>query len=247
MNQTKNDSARHLVLVADDDAASRLIACEVLQQSGFDVVEASDGKEALQCYENSAPDIILLDVEMPHLDGFSVCKMIRDKETSRKTPICIVTGLDDEESVDRAYNLGATDFISKPIAWPVLGHRVRYILRANEALNEIKGLVLALPDTVFILDEQGRTHDLSTELNERVCRSRRSFRRKTGARCESVSGARLKVANRRFMSTIIHPAMYTSKRDSSLVTNTRCSQLCETSPSAKRPTFRSMIWPSTTS
>jgi diguanylate cyclase (GGDEF)-like protein/PAS domain S-box-containing protein len=168
MSQTRNDSARPLVLVADDDPASRLIACEVLQQSGFDVVEASDGKEALQCYENRAPDIILLDVEMPHLDGFSVCKMIRDKETSRKTPICIVTGLDDEESVDRAYNLGATDFIGKPIAWPVLGHRVRYILRANEALNEIKGLVLALPDTVFILDEQGHTHDLSTELNERV-------------------------------------------------------------------------------
>jgi diguanylate cyclase (GGDEF)-like protein/PAS domain S-box-containing protein len=168
MSQTKNHRAQSLVLVADDDAASRLVACEVLRQAGFDVIEASDGKEALQCYEDAAPDIILLDVEMPHLDGFSVCKMIRDKETSRKTPICIVTGLDDDESVDRAYKIGATDFIGKPIAWPVLGHRVRYILRANNALDEIKGLVLALPDRVFIVDEQGHTRDLSAELNEGV-------------------------------------------------------------------------------
>jgi diguanylate cyclase (GGDEF)-like protein len=141
---------------------------EVLEQSGFDVIEAVDGREALHCHASAAPDVILLDVDMPHFDGFSVCEQIRGKETSRKTPICIVTGLDDEESVDRAYHVGATDFISKPIAWPVLGHRVRYVLRANEALNEIKGLVSALPDIVYVLDERGRTLDLATDVELRV-------------------------------------------------------------------------------
>jgi diguanylate cyclase (GGDEF)-like protein/PAS domain S-box-containing protein len=141
---------------------------EVLEQSGFDVIEAVDGREALHCHASAAPDVILLDVETPHFDGFSVCEQIRGKETSRKTPICIVTGLDDEESVDRAYHVGATDFISKPIAWPVLGHRVRYVHRANEALNEIRGLVSALPDIVYVLDEQGRTLDLATEVELRV-------------------------------------------------------------------------------
>jgi diguanylate cyclase (GGDEF)-like protein len=151
------------VLIADDDPSTRLIMREVLQQAGFEVIEAADGKEALHCYESSDPDLILLDVEMPHFDGFSVCKQIREKETMRKTPICIVTGLDDDESIDRAYRVGATDFIGKPIAWPVLAHRVRYILRAHEALNEIQGLVLALPDSIFILDDRGHTYSLVGE------------------------------------------------------------------------------------
>ena len=151
------------VLIADDDASTRVIMREVLEQAGFNVVEAADGKEALELFETAAPDVVLLDVEMPHVDGFGVCEAIRSQETNRNTPICIVTGLDDEQSVDRAYNVGATDFIGKPIAWPVLGHRVRYILRATEALNDIRGLISALPDTVFILDKQGRTRDCVTE------------------------------------------------------------------------------------
>ena len=153
------------VLIADDDPSTRVIMREVLEQAGFHVIEAVDGKEALHCYERSAPDVILLDVEMPYFDGFSVCEKIRNQEKSRKTPICIVTGLDDADSVDRAYHVGATDFIGKPIAWPVLGHRVRYLLRANKALNEIHGLVLALPDAVFILDEQAHTYDRVTEVD----------------------------------------------------------------------------------
>lgn len=102
---------------------------------------------------------------MPRLDGFPVCKMIRDKETTTKTPICIVTGLDDAKSVDCAYDVGATDFIGKPIAWAVLAHRVRYILRASDALNETRSLVLALPDAVFVLDENGRALDNRNENN----------------------------------------------------------------------------------
>jgi PleD family two-component response regulator len=151
MTKISDTSSQPRVLIADDDASTRLIMREVLEQAGFDIIEAANGKEALRCYESDSPDVILLDVEMPLLDGFSVCKKIREKETTRKTPICIVTGLDDEESVDRAYHVGATDFIGKPIAWHVLGHRVRYILRANEAFNEIRGLVSAMPDIVFIL------------------------------------------------------------------------------------------------
>ncbi|MDH3511809.1 MAG: EAL domain-containing protein [Gammaproteobacteria bacterium] len=163
MTETSASRNQPRVLIADDDPSTRLIMREVLQRAGFQVIEAVDGKEALHLYESSAPDVILLDVEMPHFDGFAVCKQIRDGETTRKTPICIVTGLDDDESVDRAYHVGATDFIGKPIAWPVLGHRLRYILRANEALNEIRGLVLALPDTVFVLDDQGRSYDLASD------------------------------------------------------------------------------------
>lgn len=155
MTGPAKSAAGRTILVADDDMAARLIMREVLEQAGFVVVEAQDGVEACAVYESVQPDLILLDVEMPHLDGFSVCQKIRASETTRQTPICIVTGLEDEGSIDKAYRVGATDFISKPISWPVLPHRVRYLLRAGDARNELNGLVLALPDAVFVLDAEG--------------------------------------------------------------------------------------------
>ena len=145
MTKSRETWIRPRVLIADDDPATRIVMREVLEQAGFDVLAAADGTEALRCYEKFAPDAILLDVEMPHLDGFAVCEKIRSHETSGKTPICIVTGLEDSDAVDRAFHVGATDFIGKPIAWPVLAHRVRFILHANEALNGLQGLVQAGP------------------------------------------------------------------------------------------------------
>lgn len=167
MNSHLDLHGKSLVLIADDDATIRLIMREVLEQAGFQVVEASDGDSALQTFMRLAPDVVLLDVEMPELDGFSVCKMIRDQETQRQTPIFIVTGLDDTESVDRAYHVGATDFISKPIAWPVLAHRIRYAMRASEAFNELKGLILGLPDPIFVLDENGQVLDCLSDVEIR--------------------------------------------------------------------------------
>lgn len=163
MTKTAAARSQPLVLIADDDPSTRLILREVLEQAGFDVIEANDGVDALRCYEHNSPDAVLLDIEMPHLNGFSVCEKIREKETTRKIPICFVTALDDNESVDRAYHVGATDYIGKPIAWPVLGHRVRYLLRACEALDETRGLVLALPDIVFVLDNEGGTLNRVTD------------------------------------------------------------------------------------
>ncbi len=157
MNDSNESRAGRIILIADDDAATRLIMRSVIEQAGFSVIEAADGEEAVLRFEDSNPDLVLLDVEMPKRDGFSACEMMRSREGSRVTPICIITGLEDEKSIERAYHVGATDFISKPIGWSVLVHRIRYMLRSNEALNEIKSLVSALPDTVFTLDSEGQT------------------------------------------------------------------------------------------
>ena len=154
-----------LVLIADDDASARLVMRNVLEQSGFDVIEAADGKEALQIYESTAPNVVLTDIGMPDYDGLSVCEAIRQKEPCRKTPICIVTELADDNSVDRAYEAGATDFIGKPITWTALPHRLRYLLRTSEALNDVRSLLMALPDSVFVLDEHGRTFEESVGAN----------------------------------------------------------------------------------
>ena len=144
-----------LVLIADDDASARAVMRNVLEQSGFDVVEAADGKEAVQVYESAVPDVVLTDIGMPNCDGLSVTEAIRQKETCRKTPICVVTELADDNAVDRAYEAGATDFIGNPISWAALPHRLRYLLRTSEALNDVRSLLVALPDSVFVLDEHG--------------------------------------------------------------------------------------------
>lgn len=153
-----------LVLVADDDPTHRMVVQEVLQQSGFRVLTVPNGQVALNVFAQAQPDILLLDIDMPIVDGFTVCERIRAKETDRETPILMVTGLEDKESVERAYELGATDFISKPIAWPVLPHRLHYVIRANNALNDLKGLIRAVPDLIYVVNADG-------DVQERVSKS----------------------------------------------------------------------------
>ncbi|MBJ6725107.1 putative bifunctional diguanylate cyclase/phosphodiesterase [Geomesophilobacter sediminis] len=127
-----------LVMVADDDLYIRLLTRESLEPSGFAVRDVQSGAEALELFQNLVPDIVLLDVMMPGMDGFSVCSAIRRTEPGRDTPILMMTGLNDLESIDRAYEAGATDFITKPINWHILRYRVSYILRASNAFEQLK-------------------------------------------------------------------------------------------------------------
>jgi len=133
-----------LVLLVDDDPAMLLLEKGALEQAGFSVLEALGGMEALAAFRERCPDIILLDVMMPDFDGFCICEEIRKTEAGELVPIIMVTGLDDAESIERAYKVGATDFICKPINWGLLGHHVRYILRAHSAFKKLKESELAL-------------------------------------------------------------------------------------------------------
>ncbi|MGZ5149184.1 MAG: putative bifunctional diguanylate cyclase/phosphodiesterase [Burkholderiales bacterium] len=130
-------SGQPLVLVVDDDAATRLLARETLEQAGFRVEEQADGLAGVAAFERLRPDIVLLDVQMSSLDGFATCAALRHLAGGDHVPVLMMTGLDDPYSINRAYEVGATDFITKPIPWPMLGHRVRYILRANRAFLEL--------------------------------------------------------------------------------------------------------------
>ena len=130
-------SPKQLVLVVDDDVTMRLLARETLEQAGFRVEEAADGGAGVAAFERLRPDIVLLDVQMPVLDGFGACAALRKLEGGDHVPVLMMTGLDDSDSINRAYEVGATDFITKPIAWPMLGHRVRYLLRANRAFLDL--------------------------------------------------------------------------------------------------------------
>ncbi len=153
---------RGLVLVADDDPVMRLLMLEMLKQVGLDMIAAEDGVQALACYQAMAPDLVLLDVEMPGLDGFAVCRAIRKLDKHPGAPVIMVTGGDELEAVTHAYEAGATDFVSKPINWPILGHRVLYVLRASDAITRLRiadahnrAVLAAIPDTFFRMNKDG--------------------------------------------------------------------------------------------
>lgn len=134
------DESRPVVLVADDDAATRYVICSTLEHEGFSVIEAGSGRAAIDAFKQSHPDVILMDVEMPGTDGYEACETIRGIEEGIDLPIVMVTGHDDSESINRAFDIGATDFISKPINWSLIGHRLRYILRGAAHVKKIHSL-----------------------------------------------------------------------------------------------------------
>jgi len=153
---------RRCVLVIDDDPAFTLLASETLQQAGFDVRIASNGREAVAAFESRTPDLVLLDVELPGSNGFELCATLRLMSPGVDVPIVMVTGHDDTASIAQAYQVGATDFIHKPVLWPTLGHRIGFILRARDNMRALqvserknRALLQALPDTIFIVDRDG--------------------------------------------------------------------------------------------
>jgi diguanylate cyclase (GGDEF)-like protein len=127
-----------LVLVADDDMAIRFLVKETLEGAGFAVVEVGDGSQVIPAFKKLRPDLVMLDVMMPGMDGFSACAGIRDLVEGYATPIIMMTGLDDVDSVQNAYNAGATDFITKPINWSIMCYRVKYILRSSSAFAGLR-------------------------------------------------------------------------------------------------------------
>lgn len=125
------------ILIVDDDQAVRLIMREVLETEEFDILEAENGVQALAICEQSLPSLILMDVEMPEMDGITACQQIQQYPDSDQTVVVMVTGLDDYDSIENAYNAGATDFITKPINWPILSHRIRYLLRNQDIYHSL--------------------------------------------------------------------------------------------------------------
>ncbi|HSH68913.1 MAG TPA: diguanylate cyclase, partial [Deferrisomatales bacterium] len=138
MSRPDAPAGEDLVLVVDDDRTMRLLARHSLEVAGFRVEEARGGQEALRLVEEHRPSLVLLDVDMPDLDGFSVCTRLRELSHARDTPVLMMTALNDVDSVRRAYEVGATDFVDKPPNWVILSHRVRYMLRSSRAMSDLR-------------------------------------------------------------------------------------------------------------
>jgi diguanylate cyclase (GGDEF)-like protein len=149
------------VLVADDDSTVRLLMAAALEPHGFEVHAFENGQAAWNALQSEPFDIVLLDIDMPKLDGFTLCRMIRT-DLKSDVPVLLVTGHDDVESIESAYEVGATDFIAKPINWALLSHRLRYVLRGSRTQQSLesararhRATLRALPDLLIRVNNEG--------------------------------------------------------------------------------------------
>ncbi|MBI3348459.1 MAG: EAL domain-containing protein [Burkholderiales bacterium] len=129
---------RPRVLLVDDDEVNLLLTAAALRERGFEVTEASGGSDALAQLSSRAPDVVVLDALMPELDGFETCSLLRATPGFESLPVLMLTGLDDEASINRAYQAGATDFFVKSSQWSLLDGRLRYLLRSSRTRLELE-------------------------------------------------------------------------------------------------------------
>lgn len=128
-----------IVFIVDDSRTVRSMLRGVLEeQMSFVIYEAECGEDALKLCQTIHPDAILLDVEMPGMGGYATCEKIRAISGIEHVPIMMVTGAEDIDSINKAYQVGATDFTTKPINWDNIGYRVRYMVRTNHDYLELR-------------------------------------------------------------------------------------------------------------
>ncbi|MCK4706729.1 MAG: diguanylate cyclase, partial [Gammaproteobacteria bacterium] len=147
---------RPIVVLADDDPSIRLMVRHVLESENYEIVEAEDGLDAIKAVEKEHPALVLLDAVMPGLDGFTTCQQLKERGHG-DVPVIMLTGLDDDASVERAYDVGAIDYITKPIKWAVLKHRVRSVVKSVMAERKVHRLeyrdaLTQLPNRLLFVD-----------------------------------------------------------------------------------------------
>ena len=128
------------VLIVDDDRSTRSALRAALQRSGFVVTEASDGSEVAAEVERMRPDVILMDALMPVMDGFTACALLQETPEGREIPVLMITALEDSASIERAFAVGASDYIPKPLHLAVVNQRVRRLVEATRTERHVRHL-----------------------------------------------------------------------------------------------------------
>jgi DNA-binding response OmpR family regulator len=135
------------ILVVDDDPILREFASVYLSTPSTTIDAACDGVAARTQLGQASYDIILLDIEMPGLDGFALLEEIRSNEKLRHLPVMMLTGHDDIASIDRAYQIGADSFATKPVNWRQLSYQIRYVIRTRRAQGPKSDSSDPMPET----------------------------------------------------------------------------------------------------
>lgn len=155
------DSDAPKVLVVDDHAASRLTAVALLGMEGYEVIEADGGSTAIELVTQKQPDLILLDVMMPGMDGFEVCQLLKQDEHTRLIPVIFITALNDRRSRIRGIEVGADDFLTKPFDRVELAARVKSLVRQkrlNEDLDHAEQVLFSIGRAIESRDPNTGNH-----------------------------------------------------------------------------------------
>ena len=164
------------ILIVDDESAARAALEVLLRREGFEVRDASDGQAALAECAAFRPDLILLDIVMPGIDGFEVCRRIKATPETRLTPVVLITGLSETEDRIKGINAGADDFLSKPIDMNELLARTRSLLKLKNYTDELEnaeGVLFSLARSIEARDPYTRGHcerlaEMSAQLGRRI-------------------------------------------------------------------------------
>lgn len=155
------DSHVPIILVVDDHAASRMTAVALLAMEGYQVIEADSGYTAINLVIQKQPDLILLDVMMPEMDGFQVCELLKQNEHTRLIPIIFITALNDRRSRIRGIETGADDFLTKPFDRVELVARVKSLItqkRLNEDLDHAEQALFSIARAIESRDPNTGNH-----------------------------------------------------------------------------------------
>lgn len=155
------DSESPKILVVDDHTASRMTAAALLSMEGYEVIEADSGATALGLVQQKQPDLILLDVMMPGMDGFEVCQRLKQDEHTRLIPVIFITALNDRRSRIRGIEVGADDFLSKPFDSVELAARVKSLVqqkRLNEDLDHAEKVLFSIARAIESRDPNTGDH-----------------------------------------------------------------------------------------
>jgi CheY-like chemotaxis protein/nitrogen-specific signal transduction histidine kinase len=164
-----------LILIVDDDEVVRQILCHKVQADGYQVRTARNGEEAIVIYQEIQPDLVLMDAVMPGMDGFECCEQLQQLPGGDLTPVLMITGLDDSESLDRAYEVGAADYITKPIHWAVLRQRVKRTLHQSHLHRQLEASNLALRQKSAELQHHNHLLEQSRKTAESANKAKSAF------------------------------------------------------------------------
>ncbi len=167
LNLSSISSEAPLILIVEDDRMMRIQVRVAMQKLGYKVIEAGDGEQGLILYTQKKPDIVLLDAMMPIMDGFTYCTKLHELGEAYPAPVLIITGLDDKASVDRAFDVGASDYVTKPIHWPVLQQRVKRLIDSHRAMVALQELTKKLEVANQQLQELASLDGLTGVANRR--------------------------------------------------------------------------------
>ncbi|OHD56031.1 MAG: hypothetical protein A2Y33_11300 [Spirochaetes bacterium GWF1_51_8] len=156
------DRDKATIMIIDDIPENLQLLTSVLKDCGYRVLPSLDGRVALKAMENELPDLILLDIMMPEMDGYEVCSIIKKDERTKGIPVIFLTALDRKEDEERGLTLGAVDFISKPFDIPIVKKRIENHLELKFIRDNLENIVRLRTEELIKMNS-----DLKNEIEER--------------------------------------------------------------------------------